>query len=662
MIFDLESAVVPRPRTFLEFAEESLVIPGDGPFGGLTWTASRQPAQRLLFQEFDSGRWRRYAITGPTQTGKTLAAWVTPILYHLFERGQTVCAGVPMQDMAFDKWQQDVLPALQAGPFADQIRDSGPGSRGGKFTGIKFKNGSMLRFLGAGGSDKTVAGFTAPVLAATEVDGYDEVSRRSRESDKLTQMEGRLRAFGELARTYLECTVSIETGRIWQEWLQGSQAKIYLPCPECGAWITLERENLFGWQDAATEGEAFRGGHWRCGECAQRFDDEARAKAHQRAVLVHRGQIIQRDGSVTGELPDTATLGFRWSAGNNLFLTAGYLAEEEWRAARAADKDMANRKLCQQSWVIPPPEVKTFDEAITIESIEERALGMPRGLVPDWAELVTVGVDCGKRIHHWVAAAWGMNGDGQVIDYGIVDTNAEHLGEERGILNGLEQVSDYTLVGWTKQGGSTVPMDAGGVDSGGPGWDRLVYEFVRRHPKFHATKGQGLTQENRRRAYAAPRATSATILKVGEGYHFVRLPKPKRGTLLEFSADHFKTWVHSRLQTPDGQPGTLRVFGRPEEHKQFAAHLASEQEIVDKATGLPRWVRISRNNHFLDALVLAALVARTRGVAVVPTERTREGLPSPAPTSPAPAPRRGTVPHGSRVPMNKGRGKLRTRY
>jgi phage terminase large subunit GpA-like protein len=623
---DLEGAIVPRPRSMLEFASESIVIP-DGPYAGTSWNPDRQPAQRLFFQEVDSGRWRRFAVVGPTQTGKTLACFVTPLLYHLFEKNQTTAAGVPHQDIAFDKWTQDIKPAIEAGPFADLIMDSGPGSRGGRFTAVKFRNGAILRFMGAGGSDKTRSGFTAPVLAATEVDGYDEVSKTSREADKVSQMEGRTRAYGDHARTYLECTVSIETGRIWQEYIKGSHARILIPCPECGAWITLERENLIGWQDASSEIDAERNAAWQCGVCRRTFDDEARGAAHRRAVLAHEGQTVDRHGNIIGAYPDTRTLGFRWSAGNNLFLSAGFMAGEEWRAERAADKDTANRKLCQQSWTIPPPIVKDFDEAITPEDVEARSNYVPRGLVPAWAQLVTVGVDCHKYQHYYVATAWALNGDGQVIDYGVVDTHAKQLGEERGIDNGLERVYDLTSNGWVFDGGGMMQLTAAGVDSGGPAWNRIVYSFCKRHPRFIPTKGEGISQVESHRHYSQPRSTGNVVIKIGDQYDWVRLKYPRGTNLLRFNTDHFKTWIHTRLQTPDCEPGTMRIFGRPEEHKTFSQHLAAEQEVIDKDTGLPRWVAISRANHYLDAFILSAVVARTKGVAAAPVPRDGDGLP-----------------------------------
>ena len=84
---------------------------------------------------------------------------------------------------------------------------------------------------------------------------------------------------------------------------------------------------------------------------------------------------------------------------------------------------------------------------------------------------------------------------------------------------------------------------------------------------------------------------------------------------------------------------------------------------MDKDTGIPRWVRIRRNNHFLDATVLAAVVARTKGVAAAPVAAdgptvTLEVIEA---TS---TPKRGVVPQGAgNVHLNRGgRGRIRSKY
>ena len=86
-----------------EFAESEIVIP-DGPFEGFRFNCDRQPFTQLWFDAVDCGRWNRMFATGPTQSSKSLSAFVIPIVYHLFEFGETVICGLPDMSMAADKW------------------------------------------------------------------------------------------------------------------------------------------------------------------------------------------------------------------------------------------------------------------------------------------------------------------------------------------------------------------------------------------------------------------------------------------------------------------------------------------------------------------------------------------------------------------------------
>src|SRR5512138_894736 len=111
---------VPKLRTMREFAEAEIVIP-DGPYKGLRFSCRRQPYTRLLYDAIDSGLWNRFFITGPTQSGKSLSAWVVPIMYHLFEVGETVIAAVPKKEMSADKWREDLKPAIEASRYRDLL-------------------------------------------------------------------------------------------------------------------------------------------------------------------------------------------------------------------------------------------------------------------------------------------------------------------------------------------------------------------------------------------------------------------------------------------------------------------------------------------------------------------------------------------------------------
>ncbi len=102
-------------------------------------------------------------------------------------------------DKVGDKWRENILPVIEQSRYRDLLPRQGSNSRGGKVESLQLRNGASLKFLSGGGSDKSRAGFTARVVVVTETDGMDRPGNASRESDKITQLEARTRAYGTAA-------------------------------------------------------------------------------------------------------------------------------------------------------------------------------------------------------------------------------------------------------------------------------------------------------------------------------------------------------------------------------------------------------------------------------------------------------------------------------
>ena len=168
---------------------------------------------------------------------------------------------------------------------------------------LQFGNGATLKFMSGGGGDKSRAGFTARVVIITETDGMDQAAGTSRESDKITQLEARTRAYGTRKRIYMECTVSTEQGRTWQEYTHGTHSRILLPCPHCQDWVVPDRKDLTGWQGAATQAEARRLGAFACPACRQTWSEDDRVRANRGCRLAHAEQTVDDQGAVQGSLP-----------------------------------------------------------------------------------------------------------------------------------------------------------------------------------------------------------------------------------------------------------------------------------------------------------------------------------------------------------------------
>ena len=594
-----------------EFAEQEIVIP-DGPFKDLKFRCDRQPYSRLFFDAVDSGNWNRIFALGPTQTGKTLTCWAIPIMYHLFEIGETVICGVPMGDMAKDKWKQDLLPVIEASRYRDYLPRKGAGSQGGFNPLVKFLNGASLRFMYGGGSDQTRAAFTSRVLCVTETEGFDKSAETSREADKFTQLEGRTRAFGERKRIYAECTVSIDTGRTWREYESGTRSRILLPCPACQKYVQIERENLKGWQEHTTEHEARDAACYVCPECDHAWTEDERKQANIEAVLAHGDQEIQ-DGHPIGELPRTNTLGFRWSAVNNMFLSAGDVAVDEYTARTDEDADNAEKKLRQFVWALPhEPDAEDAVE-LSLESICQRKHDFSRGVYPNDTVHTTIGFDSGKYQSWFLELAWTADHRAYIVNYGSVAVSTNDLGLEQATLATLHGFAEDCLQ-------NTQSPDAVWYDASYE--TQVHYRFKRETLAnfFQPVQGYGSSQRN---AYVHPANKNRTVRKIGEQWYVVR-DIDQRISRVDLNADYWKLKAQKGLTGPVDRPCAVTLFNAPSlEHTTFGKHVLAEKQIEVFEAGkgtVTKWEKRQKQNHLFDCLAYAMAAGSSLGHSSVKAE------------------------------------------
>jgi hypothetical protein len=114
-----------------------------------------------------------------------------------------------------------------------------------------------------------------------------------------------------------------------------------------------------------------------------------------------------------------------------------------------------------------PYEERPPDDYLSVELLSEKAHGYMRGIVPEWAELVTVGCDIGKHLLHWTAIAFTRDGSKMhIVDYGSTACPSREHGEQVGIKTGLDNMHELTVdIGWQqKTTGKSMPREIGCID------------------------------------------------------------------------------------------------------------------------------------------------------------------------------------------------------
>ena len=600
------NAIRPRRfRTMRQWAEQEFVLP-EGDYLGTRFRAEVQPAHALWLDEVDSGNWLEHYLIAGAQGGKSVAAFLIPTLYHLFERGQTVICGVPLLDLVADKWLLELLPAIEQSRYRDLLPLTGAGSKGGVGNLVKFRNGSVLRFMTGGGSDKTRSSFTAPILVCTEAEGFGSISGSSDEKvTPLDQLRERSAAYGSRARRYFECTLTTESGVMWTAHQTGSGGTVVFPCVGCGSHIHPEREHLFGWQDAQSELKAKEATRWSCPNCGQLLQEEDRKRALRSAKIVHRGQRVETDGTIRGLKPETQNLTVRFGASANTFREPGLIGLDEWKIRYQMNQESGEAKaraLNVWTYAIPAKDDAIVVDPLDVQRLLVRLGAHKRGFCPADTWLLTAGVDIRKTQLHWFVIAWTERGP-RLVDFGIERVPSGDMPIRDAILSAGEAVQDIFLAGFPIEDSenslsvSRVLADAG--------WQTdEVEELCSKDDAWLPSMGFGAGML-RDKKYTKPKSERSARI-IGNGWHIAEV----RGRLLvELNANQQKSALHKALTIEADSPHALLFCdASPQDLREMVYEITAEEQKDRWKPGVgvvTEWKQTRKRNHFLDAAYLA---------------------------------------------------------
>lgn len=630
------------PRTYRQWLESCVMIP-DGKFRGQRFRVDRQPVVGLWIDAIDSGDFTEYVFTAPSQFGKTLIAFIAPLLYHTCEISENYVLGVPFADMAADKWDLDVKPVMQASPQLRRLMPiAGSGSAGGKVRDrITLRNGVEIKLMSAGGDDSAKAGFTSRVLGVTEAARFSTSGETSVEADPLRQLRARQRQYEDHERTtYVEGTVTIAEELPWALKPISTDSKIVCPCPHCEQWVAPERDDLIGWDAAKSDREAADLAFWACPSCGQKITEDERRSAVLEAKLLHRGQSVDKQGTIVGQAPDTGRLFFRAAAFHNLFLSAGSIGKDEWIAAQipadSTERIFADRQLCQFVHCIPYHDPR-FDDDLDLDkkAIGRRRMELPHQIVPADTAWLTAGVDIGEKKCWWLVLATRVDPTGNIfrhiVAYGDVDVPSNRMPLAKAIRRALLEVHDHLQTGFVIDGTSTRRMpDQVWYDCNFQ--TDTVLDFIRglnnalelpaarrKYTPFVGSYGRGATSLAKTR-YTAPRKTNNTIRDVDPSglWYLEKIARAKTYAVL-WDSDTSK-WEFQQALTMEAfptaanpqsdveqTPGSITFYaGTSKIHERISQHFTNETlETVTTVTGKKkRWVRRGAN-HLFDCAAMA---------------------------------------------------------
>lgn len=259
-------------------------------------------------------------------------------------------------------------------------------------------------------------------------------------------------------------------------------------------------------------------------------------------------------------------------------------------------------------------------EPLTIADLGVRVNGYRRRTIPSDATVVTMGVDVHDDVLYWCHVAWTQLCQGWIVDYGTFPDQRSRYFSKRSAKHTLSKMfpgkpaEQAVLLGLKalfaeieEKRVDLVLCDAGYR----PAEVKMAIRSAAQPKLFLPSKGEGILAGNKQIDEYDRRA----------GYHFGENWYTNKG-MLHCDTNNLKTWLHKRWLAAQAGPGGLSFWGTAKtDHRLFCEHQLAENASLDEnpRTGFTKiiWKNDNRrDNHWLDALVYAAVAAFKLGCSV----------------------------------------------
>ena len=610
-------------RTLKQFVLEEIIIP-NGPYKGFQFDFDFQPFAELYFDIIEQDIYTEIDVVGPVQSGKTMTVIGCVLLYVLFELEEDAIYGVPTLEMAGDKWEQDIKKLILSTRYKDLLPAKGAGSRGGTVDKITFLNGVTLKFMPGTGGDENRSGYTCRWIFITEVDKFLKKNRSSDETSPIDQIISRAESFGDKARVFLECTITVKSGHIHQSWKRGGEGNIVNPCPKCKSYILFSREDLKGWKDCESQHEAKKNSFWTCPNCEHKLTEKERKISNKKGKVIFKGQKINKKGKITGKKPASDSCGFRYTAFHNMFVSAGVVGGREWENMYYAEDDtnvtQENKERRLQQFVYVVPYENPFLKEVKLKSVQVRRqqLRLTKGILPPGTIALVQGIDIGKYRCHWVDLALILQDKKlryHVPNYGVFRPQSDQGTVDEAIYYALHEHNDSVLMNEyaLTQQSDLVGYSCVGIDARYE--TDTVVKFASEFDGFYPTFGFGSSSnQGYTKQYNDPNKATKDIIYIGTGYNLKYVYKYDT-EVVNLSSDYWKSKIHQEYlaeSEPDA-PKLITLFKAPEqEHIDFSRQVVSEipTTIYHPEKGeIQVFEKVKNDNHYFDALCIARSMA-----------------------------------------------------
>lgn len=559
-----KSLAIPEPLTVSQWAERYRILDDSSNISG-KWSNEITPYLAEIMDSFNDPGIREIYFCKSTQVGGT-EALINILGYLLMNAPSPTMIVYPNDDLAKDVSNGRLKPAFSLIPEIRRIFLENQSKE------LRLKFRPMTIYLRGALSPAKLASVAIKYLFFDEIDKMGGASKK--EASPYSLAMERIKTYKSQSKVYACSTPTLKDNYIWRLHENADEVRHYfVTCPHCGEMIELKWKQILYDEDPEKKMSPYdraKTAQYVCQECGCVIRDSD--KPH----MLRNGQwkAVQKRGNGKPK-----TVGFWINSLYSIFTTWSEIAEEFLKSKDNPD-DLQN---FVNSWLAEPWEdtkLKTNAELVMERQTEEEEY-----VVPEWAKLLTAGVDVQENCLYWSIRAWGNYTTSQNIAHG----QAFSFREVERIMN----------LKYAMQDGTEMIVNLALIDSGNDA--DAVYDFCADNSDW-AMPCKGASN---------PMRSNFTISKINKSDS-----KAYGANLVIVDGGKYKDMIAGRMRRENGE-GSWMVYKGCD--LEYAEQVTAEHKVnVRMGNGKTKlaWVQKTSHaaNHYLDCEVYALAAADILGV------------------------------------------------
>ena len=525
------------------------------------WRNDKTPYLKEIMDELINYETEEIIFCKCTQVGGS-EAMLNMLGYVIQQDPSPIMVVYPTDKLGESTSENRIKPMIKSSPSLNKLFHEFQSQK------LELQFEGMYLTIAGSNSPSSLASKAIKYLFLDEVDKYPGASRK--EADPISLAKERTKTFAN-RKIYMTSTPTFRTGAIWKALETADVEKHYfVPCPHCGEKIELKFKQI-KWPaggEGITAADRADQAVYVCQECSSVITDQQKDKI----LRLGEWRIVRENNSVRKKI------GFWLSTLYSPFVRFSDIALEFLNSHEDSEK----LQNFTNSWLAEPWE----DTKLKMEEemVMERRTELPEFIVPDWARLLTGGVDVQETCLYWTIRAWGNYITSQNIAHGQATS-----------WNDVERMMNLA---YEKQGGGSLVVSLCLIDSG---YDTdSTYDFCVNNSDWAVpVKGSSHVMDNH--------------FKVSK----VNKPNSKAYgmNLIIVDSGKYKDMIAARMHKKNGD-GAWMVYSTCD--LEYAKQVTAEHKVNVKAGTrvVQKWQEKYSHaaNHYLDCEVYAFAAADIMGV------------------------------------------------